>query len=523
MFESRSGRKPSKQNAEVAETTHAPLSANLETRRRRRESIHSKDTAFEEFNTVLTRQPIIAQGTESRSQSIKAGAKRKWNGKDENEQSLKDGEKNREEATKSTGDKISRSTAQKVPERPSSRADRTRETSRENSTILNPSNRKVLGPKSANTDPQSPAKLKNMEGKEKAIPTKETLAQRIKDRDVQKEKFRTRTSVQEIKPIIETTKPRRLDLVPSNEPETPAPPPLDLFSPASTEPSARQEGRGDTPPPPDLGPDTGTGSFGRASRRSRGSVSYAEPNLRDKMRRPTKELVDAVGAEERARQARAIKFNGIESALANIKLEDAAVSTTATNPANNAVQNWKGIPSEETHAQRARQKSESTSPLSQKAGIQQQPPDLPSSVTAERRRRTSILPRAATPETSELNNLSLAKASNASSTIASLAKPTAKRRQEGMTGFDSVEPAKEQAGQDTANLARNSNGSIFDFTGSSPDAKENLEREDDSTSTLPSSARTSRSARRHSSVPALSEHGRGSLAISRRTRRESLA
>ncbi|RMZ77468.1 hypothetical protein DV738_g4375, partial [Chaetothyriales sp. CBS 135597] len=35
------------------------------------------------------------------------------------------------------------------------------------------------------------------------------------------------------------------------------------------------------------------GSIGRASRRARAAVSYAEPNLRDKMRRPGKELVSA--------------------------------------------------------------------------------------------------------------------------------------------------------------------------------------------------------------------------------------
>lgn len=34
----------------------------------------------------------------------------------------------------------------------------------------------------------------------------------------------------------------------------------------------------------------------RPSRRQRAVVSYAEPNLRDKMRRPTSELIDAVGS-----------------------------------------------------------------------------------------------------------------------------------------------------------------------------------------------------------------------------------
>ncbi|WEW55629.1 hypothetical protein PRK78_001060 [Emydomyces testavorans] len=43
----------------------------------------------------------------------------------------------------------------------------------------------------------------------------------------------------------------------------------------------------------------------RQSRRSRGPVSYVEPNLRHKMRRPTEELVDAVGEDRFRRVSRA--------------------------------------------------------------------------------------------------------------------------------------------------------------------------------------------------------------------------
>lgn len=73
------------------------------------------------------------------------------------------------------------------------------------------------------------------------------------------------------------------------EPETPAP--ADIFSAPSTAPSARPLTR-DTPPPGDITTENLEGA--RPSRRARASVSYAEPNLRDKMRRPTKELVDAI-------------------------------------------------------------------------------------------------------------------------------------------------------------------------------------------------------------------------------------
>ncbi|KAG5984704.1 hypothetical protein E4U55_003651 [Claviceps digitariae] len=68
-----------------------------------------------------------------------------------------------------------------------------------------------------------------------------------------------------------------------------------LMSTSSPEPTSRgDEPRDDTPPPADISPD---GDASRHSRRNRTTVSYAEPNLRVKMRRPTKELFDAVTGE----------------------------------------------------------------------------------------------------------------------------------------------------------------------------------------------------------------------------------
>ncbi|KAK4461640.1 hypothetical protein QBC42DRAFT_203252 [Cladorrhinum samala] len=52
----------------------------------------------------------------------------------------------------------------------------------------------------------------------------------------------------------------------------------------------------DTPPPAHI---SSEGETSRPSRRARSAVSYAEPNLRDKMRRPTKELFDAVSGLQR--------------------------------------------------------------------------------------------------------------------------------------------------------------------------------------------------------------------------------
>lgn len=63
----------------------------------------------------------------------------------------------------------------------------------------------------------------------------------------------------------------------------------ELLMPMS--PESVSAARGDTPPPADI---SSRGEAARPSRRNRTAVSYAEPNLRDKMRRPGKELVDAV-------------------------------------------------------------------------------------------------------------------------------------------------------------------------------------------------------------------------------------
>ncbi|RXG46271.1 hypothetical protein VDGE_10003 [Verticillium dahliae] len=71
-----------------------------------------------------------------------------------------------------------------------------------------------------------------------------------------------------------------------------------LMSPRSPEPTPPISMARDTPPPADI---SSKGETARPGRRARAAVSYAEPNLRDKMRRPTKELCDAVTGEGRAR------------------------------------------------------------------------------------------------------------------------------------------------------------------------------------------------------------------------------
>lgn len=136
--------------------------------------------------------------------------------------------------------------------------------------------------------------------------------------------------------------------------ETSAPSSLDTFSPDGSEPPATRPESRDTPPPADLDPETSNtntfGSMGRASRRPKGSVSYAEPNLRDKMRRPTKELVDAVAAEERMQQKRAVKNEGdateAEPAVTGEAPSKMRTVTIKKEPTANYGLDWKALPLE---------------------------------------------------------------------------------------------------------------------------------------------------------------------------------
>ena len=337
-----------------------------------------------------------------------------------------------------------------------------------------------------NTDPaNSPIKSK-INGKDRIAEVREELTKISRERAPQKEKAPTSKSTSTVKdqgpPAMATSTVKSVDL----PPETPASA-NDLFSPVSTEPSANRAESRDTPPPPDLGPDTGTGSFGRASRRSRGSINYAQPNLRDKMRRPTSELVDAVGTEERLRQANLARTERENMASIAIKQE-----------------NTDGFPMWKTNDYKddQRKREEPTSPLSNKTSGSAM--DLPGSVITERRRR-SVAPSRG-EDTSELS-----KPSGAASAIAALTAGShrSKRGEENAN----VNDKKDRSREPEERL------SIFDFTGSSPADSGGHASDKDEKTTKPMRS----TSRRHSSVAASSDQGPGSLSISRRVerRRES--
>lgn len=153
------------------------------------------------------------------------------------------------------------------------------------------------------------------------------------------------------------------------EPVTPAAD-QEVIGSASPELRSVTEQVRDTPPPGDI---SLHGETTRPSRRAR--VSYAEPNLRVKMRRPTKELFDAVSGEG--------KFKQLSSAAHQIGL----ASTTKVKVEGEGSESWKELPAAEAAV--AHEVSRRGSVLSPLAHKEQPPADLPSSVATERRRRPS--------------------------------------------------------------------------------------------------------------------------------------
>ena len=150
-----------------------------------------------------------------------------------------------------------------------------------------PGERKPLASKSTNDVVSSPRKVARTK------PPAERAAGNVEDlkSDLLKERIReARRTV-----TIPTPEPPQVPTVFMPEPE-PATHLVDvnLLPPDTPDRGPAKGHTRDTPPPADI---SSQGETSRGSRRARSAVSYAEPNLRDKMRRPTKELFDAVSGE----------------------------------------------------------------------------------------------------------------------------------------------------------------------------------------------------------------------------------
>jgi hypothetical protein len=412
------------------------LSINLEQRRKRKDSAGPSE--------AKRSSKVEAQlGVREAAGSLKTGAKRKLSVRDDEEHEAPAQPRSPDDFKFTRVASEDRTKSTQVPSDKSGRVSRdlavARGALREKlSTTTAPTNRKVLAPKSVNDSPRKTGKALVLDEikaakaeSQKPIGTKERLRER-KQEPLQ------------IQPATEALI-RTVEVQP--EPETPAAP--DIFSPSSSQPStARAESR-DTPPPPDLGPGT---EGQRPSRRARGGVSYAEPNLRDKMRRPTKELVDAVARDDKVNRGSFVKLE-----------EDTAPTTVKIKAEPDANDDWKQMAV-------ASSATVENSPLSSKA-----PDSLPNSITTHRKRRESLL-----------NSDSDLPRSSSGSAIAALlaenrkAKAAAKEKQRVLDNEAAVTKAMEKL-------------DIYEFKSSSPEevpAKEIREEK-----------AASRLSRRHSSIP----------------------
>ena len=343
-----------------------------------------------------------------------------------------------------------------------------------------------------NTDPvRSPAKLSTAPAGGKRIDPKERAQSRSKDRHRSAERPPTRkheTQLNEDEPL--TRLRPNSDFAPSQV-ETPIAPPFDISPPLSSTSLAVQQESRDTPPPADLVSKVSDadmfGTVGRASRRARGSVSYAEPSLRDKMRRPTKELVDAVGADERPQVIRVEEVNaGPQSEKSNMRTVVVKKETSGEQV------DWRDLPLAnhgENHHKSIN--TEPTSPLSNKSAAASTK-DLPATVVTDRGGRDSF------PSCSEEHHEQYKPASASGSTIATLVAGTQKGRNR------DIEPACKAA---------KGSKDIFELNSSSPaDAVA-------STTTAPT-----RTSRRYSTIasdpePKISSAGTRSSVVKRHERR----
>jgi hypothetical protein len=262
---------------EPAEDGEPALSVNLETRRKRRESGPKLN-----IRRVSVFESPPENAEEGAAKTAKAGAKRKFSvQEDEDKQTPKpDAFRFSRRTTPATETEGSNEDG-----RPSSPARPVLASSKLGYDYLMVSGLIIVEP--VNTDPVVSPKKQRQNVQEKPE-KKDILASKPRGRA---RLNISRTITPPELPILPMPMPEpiltaeiNLDALP---PKTPAV--QDIFSPPSTEPSTSRPESKDTPPPGDL-----SAAEGRPGRRARPQVSYKEPSLHTKMRRPDAKLVDAI-------------------------------------------------------------------------------------------------------------------------------------------------------------------------------------------------------------------------------------
>ncbi|KAF2625399.1 hypothetical protein BU25DRAFT_121638 [Macroventuria anomochaeta] len=301
--------------------------------------------------------------------------------------------------------------------------------------------RPVLSSKPVNTDPVLSPKKQRSSVKEQEKPQKKKLPS-VNPRSRQR------------LPITRTITPPELPMLVAPEPVPVAEINLDLlppktpaadtvFSPPSTEPSTSRPDNKDTPPPGDVSSGNQTGQAGRPSRRARPQVSYKEPSLAVKMRRDGK-MADAIVPQTDRRTSVEVKLAPLTTGRVAIKREAEEEEAEV------------GSPSRQKLDRRENASPPDPAPMSQSMTSRAISALIDQTSTANRRVSANFVAKTADEPASE--------------------------------PVESSKPAVKEEAVEEDNLA------IFDFNGSSPV---------DSARPRTDLAKVVRSARRHSSVPAL--------------------
>ncbi|KAF2846353.1 hypothetical protein T440DRAFT_471997 [Plenodomus tracheiphilus IPT5] len=425
---------------ELAEHEEAALSANLETRKKRRESGPKLN---------IRRVSVFESPEETNETAVKPSrvTKRKFSVQED------------EDSLQSKGEpfRFSRRTTPAASET---------EASNEDSRPSSPE-RPVLGAKPVNTDPVltvSPKKQRSSVEEKPGKPAKPVVKPRGRPRlNI------TRNGAQSDFPVVPIPEPILtaeivLDSLP---PKTPAV--ESIFSPPSTEPSTQRPENKDTPPPGDLNSSDQTGQGARPGRRARPQVSYKEPSLNVKMRRPDAKLVDAV-IDRR------------------ISVEAQSAPPTTVKRESSSDLNWKPVTS--VSGRGVEEEVEVGSPLRQKLDRQVQ--DSKTSPAAEPTTERSTASKAIS---ALINETSTAKRRASASADTLILKPASEPivARPSDLAAPTKAPIIKQEPQEKDSLA------VFDFTESSP-----VDTVPNPRTRITELAKAARNARRHSAMPSTS-------------------
>nr|POE85494.1 shugoshin [Quercus suber] len=268
------------------------LSANLETRRSRKRETSKLCIGT---GSLLSQSPARAD-FETTALTLRTGAKRK----------LADRDREHKKTESPTGEELApmrdedSTNGQAGLTAPSLISERVTETDGGGSAeIQQKPLRKVLGDKSTNI---SPRKIQLAEKTDKAH-----LEKPVRPDETSR---RRNTRVRRVSSLPLPSSPNHAgSIAESNEPATLElnfATPLaceDLYSPMSSAHSVDVREKHDTPPPTTLNAIRTSSEESRPSRRARSAVNYAEPSLVAKMRRPGKELADAISGSQDPRLA----------------------------------------------------------------------------------------------------------------------------------------------------------------------------------------------------------------------------